>query len=48
MKQKDLLFQYSEWLDGEGIIVSDQEEGADKRTHDDLVTEFLKKRKTKF
>lgn len=35
------LSAYSEWLDGQGIIVSDQGERADKRSHDDLVAEFL-------
>lgn len=47
-----MLFAYSEWLDSEGLIVSDhghahigRSDGAqpieDKRTHEDLVNEFL-------
>lgn len=35
------LFGYSEWLDGQGIIVSDLPETADKRSHEDLVRDFL-------
>jgi hypothetical protein len=35
------LFRYSEWLDGQGLIVSDQGEGADERTHEQLVQQFL-------
>ena len=34
------LFAYSEWLDSEGLIVSDKE--GDARTHEELVREFLK------
>jgi hypothetical protein len=35
-----VLFQYSEWLDGEGLIRSELETG-DNRTHENLVDEFL-------
>lgn len=34
-----LLHQYSEWLDGEGVIIPESE--LDGRTHDDLVKQFL-------
>lgn len=36
----DLLIAYSEWLDGQGLIVSDQTPDADTRTHDELAIEF--------
>lgn len=36
---RDLLNQYSTWLDTEGLVVPGDE--SDTRTHDDLVTEFL-------
>jgi hypothetical protein len=32
--------RYSEWLDSEGLI-KDEEDSGDKRTHDELVKEFL-------
>lgn len=38
---KDVLFAYSEWLDGQGLVVSDQGSDADKRSHDELVSDFL-------
>lgn len=34
-----LLMQYSEWLDGEGLIT-----GGDDRTHDDLIKAFIASR----
>jgi hypothetical protein len=37
----DLLLSYGEWLDAEHLIVGDQGEGADKRTHEELAKEFL-------
>lgn len=37
---RSVLFQYSEWLDGEGLIRSELETG-DNRTHENLVDEFL-------
>ncbi len=40
------LLAFSEWLDSEGLIVSDQGDGADKRAHDDLAAEFVRKRAT--
>lgn len=39
---QDLVFQYSEWLDAQGLIVSDQTSG-DKRSHDQLARDFLTK-----
>jgi hypothetical protein len=39
-----LLHQYSEWLDGEGVIRSEAETD-DHRSHDDLVTAFLEREK---
>lgn len=39
----DRLHQYSEWLDGEGLIRG--EENGDNRSHDDLVAGFLDHRK---
>lgn len=36
---QSLVFQYSEWLDGEGLIVSDEQ--GDDRTHEQLANEFL-------
>jgi hypothetical protein len=40
-KAKDLLFEYSEWLDGQGLIVGPDIRNADERTHDQLVEDFL-------
>lgn len=37
-----LLTTYSEWLDGQGLVVSDQGPDADKRSHSDLAVEFLR------
>lgn len=37
-----LIHQYSEWLDGEELIVPDAPDSP--RTHDDLVDEFLRTR----
>lgn len=37
---RSVLFQYSEWLDGERLIRSELETG-DNRTHENLVDEFL-------
>lgn len=39
MKTKDLLLAYSEWLDGEGLVTSDDE--GDKRTHEELAGAFV-------
>ncbi len=36
----DLLFQYSEWLDSQGIIRSEKQ-SRDPRSHDQLVEAFL-------
>lgn len=36
----DLLFQYSEWLDSQGLIVGDNASD-DKRSHDQLARDFL-------
>jgi hypothetical protein len=38
---QNTLLAYSEWLDGQGLIVSDQGEDADKRTHENLADEFI-------
>lgn len=35
----DLLMQYSEWLDSQGLIV--EESDFDRRTHEELVADFL-------
>lgn len=40
MNVKDTLFQYSEWLDVEGLMVGSEASG-DDRSHDDLVDAFL-------
>jgi len=37
----DRLFAYSEWLDGQTLIVGDDASG-DTRSHEDLVNDFLK------
>lgn len=37
-----LLTTYSEWLDSQGLVVSDQGPDADKRSHSDLAVEFLR------
>lgn len=37
---RDLVFQYSEWLDAQGIIRSEKESG-DDRSHDQLANDFL-------
>lgn len=39
MNTVDTLLAYSEWLDGEHLIVSDQ--GDDKRAHEELAREFI-------
>lgn len=39
MKTKDLLLAYSEWLDGEGLVRSDDE--GDERTHEELADAFV-------
>lgn len=43
MSEFDILFEYSEWLDGEGLIIGDKA-SRDKRTHEELVTDFLQLR----
>lgn len=42
MNTQDTLLAYSEWLDGEGLVVADSYP-EDKRTHEDLVKEFIEK-----
>lgn len=37
------LILYSEWLDCQGLIRSPEESG-DSRTHDDLVSDYLRMR----
>lgn len=37
-----VVFAYSEWLDGQGLIKSDQSEDADTRSHEELVLEYLR------
>lgn len=44
MNTIDTLLAYSEWLDGEGLVASDQGEIADKRPHDQLVRDFIESR----
>lgn len=39
-----LLHQYSEWLDGEGLMRADETPGPETKTHDDLVREFIASR----
>jgi hypothetical protein len=34
------LFDYSEWLDGQGLIKGEEESG-DPRTHEQLVADYL-------
>lgn len=41
MTLEETLTTFSEWLDGEGLIVGDDESG-DLRTHDDLAQAFVK------
>ena len=42
MDTKDTLMAYGEWLDSEQHLVkSDQGEGADTRTHEELVQKFI-------
>lgn len=41
MNTHDTLLAFSEWLDSQGLIVSDQTPGEDTRTHDELATEFM-------
>jgi hypothetical protein len=36
---QDTLLAYSEWLDGEGLVVGDKE--GDSRSHDQLVLDFI-------
>jgi|GEM_PF-5750201 len=36
---KDTLLAFSEWLDSEGLIKPDT--GKDKRTHEELASEFI-------
>jgi hypothetical protein len=36
----DLLFQYSEWLDSQGVVRSEKQ-SKDNRSHDQLVRDFL-------
>lgn len=40
-ERKDVLHHYSEWLDSEQKLIRSEEETGDKRSHDDLVREFL-------
>lgn len=35
-----VLFSYSEWLDGQGLILSDEDPN-DSRSHEQLVTDYL-------
>lgn len=39
LSTQETLLYFSEWLDGEGLIVSDQ--GTDKRSHEDLARDFI-------
>lgn len=41
MDIREILFAYSEWLDSEQHLVRGEEETGDKRSHDDLVEQFL-------
>jgi hypothetical protein len=36
----DVLFQFSEWIDEQGLMKSEKESG-DDRTHDELVQAFF-------
>ena len=38
------LFAYSEWLDEQGLIASDEGDAPDKRSHEQLVADFLASR----
>ena len=35
-----IAFAYSEWLDGQGLVVGDSGPDADKRSHDELAKAF--------
>lgn len=39
----DMLLAYSEWLDGQGVIVPDDDPDGDCRSHDELVNDFINK-----
>lgn len=39
----DLMLAYSEWLDRQGVILSESDSG-DHRSHDELVTAFISER----
>lgn len=41
MSTRDTLLHFSEWLDSEHLIVGDQADGADKRTHEQLAEQFI-------
>ena len=43
MDEADLLLMYSEWLDGEGLVIPEVRNTlkTDIRTHSELVKEFL-------
>jgi hypothetical protein len=37
---EQILFRYSEWLDGEGLVKGEQD-SKDGRSHEELVADFL-------
>lgn len=41
LSMAEVLLEYSEWLDEEGFMRSEQETPADQRSHDQLVEAFL-------
>jgi hypothetical protein len=41
MDTHDTLQAFSEWLDSQGLIVSDQTPDGDTRTHDQLAADFI-------
>jgi len=41
MTTEDTLLAYSEWLDSQGLVASDQGEGADTRSHEVLAKQFV-------
>lgn len=38
---EEILLEFSEWLDGEGLMRGEDEKPDDKRTHEQLVDDFI-------
>ena len=39
VRTKSIIFRYSEWLDQQGLVISDRD--GDARTHEELVSQFM-------